>query len=307
MKHRSKIEALIDRLVKIEIFDVEPTLSHKIALLSLVLEELKHERQMPEDLVGFETYVQCEILADKDNISITTPIFAKDLGTGTAPIRLQSPLLVFLLLHHGNRFRVSEIVEHFVAKVRPHLTYLDFKKTKSGSARCFANSRLAAHTLRNYGLLKYTWQDGYKSWQLSLAGVLAAADIFKRRSPEPNQWNIPPHFKEFQFDLRPEVRRACDDLKTYEAFIGRLASICRPDATVFKTHEPALQKAYPLLKDYWAALNDPKLNRKERRAASSERIRQLENEVLTDEFYADFSQSIQVNETPAKSLSVAAA
>ncbi len=296
MKNRAAIEALIDRLVRIEIFDEEPKLDHKIALLSLVLEELKHERQMPEDFVDFETYLQCEILADKNNISITAPVFAKHLGAGTASIRLQVPLLQFLLLDHSSRFRVSEIVERFIAKVRPHLNYIDFKKTKSGTTRCSANTRLAAHTLRNYGLLKYTWHNGYKSWQLSLAGILAAADIFSRRSREEIQWNIPPHFKEFHFDLRPEVHRAGDDIKSYEGFIERLASICRPDTTVFKTFEPELQKAYLLLKDYWVALNDPQLNRKDRRTASMERMRQLEHEVLTDAFHVEFSHSIQVTE-----------
>jgi hypothetical protein len=307
MKHGSKIEALIDRLVKIEIFDVEPTLNHKISLLSLVLEELKHERQIPEGLIDFETYVQCEVLADKDTISVTTPIFAKQLGTGTASIRLQAPLLLFLLLNHGRRLSVSEIVEGFIAKVRPHLSYLDFKKTKSGAPRCFANARLAAHTLHSYGLLKYTWQEGYKSWQLSLAGLLAAADIFKRRSPEADQWSIPPHFKEFHFDLRPEVRRGCDDIGSFEAFVSRLASICRPDATVFKTHEAALQKSYLLLTAYWVVLNNSNLNRKERRAAGAERIRQLEREVVTDAFYEEFSRAIQVSEMSAKTPAVVAA
>jgi hypothetical protein len=307
MKHGSAIEALIDRLVRIEIFEEEPTLNHKIALLSLALEELKHERDIPEDLVDFETYLQCEILADKDTIAITAPVFAKELGTGTVSSRLQSPLLMFLLLQHGNRLRVSEIVQQFIAKVRPHLAYIDFKKTKSGSTRCAANTRLAAHILRNYGLLKHTWQDGYKSWQLSLAGYLAAADIFSRRSPEPDQWTIPPQFKESHFDLRPEVRRACDDLKTYDAFIARLASICRPEATVFKTFEPALQKAHLLLKGYWTVLNNPRISRKDRRAASSELIRHVEHQALTDAFYEEFSQCLQISEMSAKTPSVAAA
>ena len=89
MKNRAAIEALFDRMVMIEIFDETPTLDHKVALLSLVLEELKHERQIPEDIVDFETYTQSEISADKEKLFITAPVFEKHLGKGTASIRLQ--------------------------------------------------------------------------------------------------------------------------------------------------------------------------------------------------------------------------
>lgn len=300
MKNRAAIEALIDRLVMIEIFDEPPTLDHKIALLSFVLEELKHERQTAESLVDFETYIQSEISADKEKLFITAPVFEKQLGAGTSPIRLQCPLLLFLLLHHGKQLRVLEIIQRFIAKVRPQLSYLDFKKTKSGSARCFTNTRLAARVLRDHGLLRFTWREGYKSWELTMAGFLAAADIFNRHSRELVLWTVPPHFKESNFDVRPEIRRACDDITDYNAFIGRLASICRPDATVLKTFEPALQKAYPLLKEYWTALNDSRLSRKDRRAASSERMREVEREAITDEFYEEFSQSLQNNDLPAE-------
>lgn len=299
MKNRAAIEDLIDRLVEIDYFDERPALDYKIALLSLVLEELKHERQMPEDVVDFETYMQSEISANKDKISITKAVFEKDLGSGTASIRLQSPLLLFLLLNR-NQIRVSEIVQQFIENVRPQLTYLDFKKTKSGWARCFTNTRQAALVLHNYGLVRFTWRPGYKSWELTLAGYLAAAEIFRLRSRELVPWSIPPLFKEFNFDVRPEIRRAWDEIKNYNGFIARLESICRPGSTVFETFEPALRKAYPLLQEYWVVMNDLRLNRKDRRAASSARMRELEREAISDEFYDEFSKAIQVEELSAK-------
>jgi hypothetical protein len=299
MKNRAAIESLIDRLVSVDYFDERPELDYKIALLSLVLEELKHERQMPEGVVDFETYMQSEISADQNKISITKAVFEKDLGTGTAPIRLQSPLLLFLLLRRGQS-RVLDIVQQFIEKVRPQLTYLDFKKTKNGWVRCFTNTRQAALVLHNYGLLRFTWSLGYKTWDLSLGGYLAAAEIFKQRSRELVPWSIPPHFREFNFDVRPEIRRAWDEITNYDAFIGRLASICQPDATVFKTFEPALRKAYPLLQDYWVVMNDMRPNRKDRRAASSARMRELEREAISDEFYEEFSKCIHIEESAAK-------
>jgi hypothetical protein len=300
MKDRAAIEALIDRWVVPENFDGKPTLDQKVALLSLVLEELKHERQIPDDLVDFETYTQSEIFADTDKLFIAAPLFAKHLGAGTAPIQLQSPLLLFLLLHHRSKFRVLEIIQKFIGLVRPQLTYLDFKKTKTGVTRCFTNARFAAHVLRDYGLLKFTQREAYKTWELSLTGFLVAADIFQKRSKEKVHWSIPSHFKEFNFDVQPEIRTACESITNYDEFVARLASICAPDAEVFKTFEPALRKAYALLPDYWATMNNPNLSQTDRRAASLERMQQLEREAIGDEFYEEFSQCIQLNELLSK-------
>jgi len=299
MKNRTAIEALIDRLVRIDYFTGQPPLDFKISLLSLMLEELKHERHTAEDIVDFETYLQSEITADQEKIQVTGPIFEKHLGSGTSSIRMQPPLLMFLMLHHGDQLTVPEIIQRFLEKVRPQLSYLDFKKTKSGSSRCSVHTRLAAQTLRNYGLLRYTWREGYKSWELTLPGFLAAAGIFAVRSHDSMPWTIPPQFKEFGFEVRPEIRRTWDEIKSYSAFIASLASICRPGATVFRTFERVLVKAYPTLQDYWAVLNDSRLTRKDRRAKSSELMRQIHQKAITDDFYDEFSKCLQVGELKA--------
>jgi hypothetical protein len=299
MKNRVAIEALIDRLVRIDYFDGQPPLDFKISLLSLLLEELKHERQTPEDVVDFETYLQSEISADQEKILVTAPVFEKQLGTGTASIRLQPPLLMFLLLHHNDQFRVSELVHRFIEKVRPQLSYLDFKKTKSGSIRCAIHTRHAAQALRNYGLVRYTWRQGYKGWELTLAGFIAAAEILHTRSGERAPWTVPPQFKETNFEVRPEIRRAWDEIKSYGAFIARLSSICGPEAAVFKKFEPALLKAYSQMWEYWAVLNDSKLSRKNRRTSSTEHMREIQQAAITDEFYDEFSKCIQVGELKA--------
>jgi len=300
MKDRAAIEGLIDRVVVAENFGSKQNLDLKIALLSLVLEQLKHERQPSDEAVDFETYTQCEIFADSDKLFITAPEFAKHLGAGTAPIQLQSPLLLFLLLHHRDRFRVLEIIQHFIGKVRKQLTYLDFKKTKTGVTRCFTNTRFAAKVLRAYGLLKFTQREAYKTWELSLAGFLVAAEIFHKRSVESVHWSIPSHFKEFNFDVLPEIRTACDNIDSYDTFVGRLASVCEPDAEVFKTFEPALRKAYELLPRYWAMLKNPTARKEERQKASLELIQQLEREAITNEFYEEFSRCLQINDLLAK-------
>jgi hypothetical protein len=140
----------------------------------------------------------------------------------------------------------------------------------------------------------------YKTWELSLAGFLVAANIFHKRSKENPHWSIPSYSKESNFDVLPEIRTACDEIKSYDAFVARLASICEPDAKVFDTFAPALKNAYDLLPSFWATLNNPKLNQQDRRAASLERIEKLEREGISDKFYEEFSQSIHIKELLAK-------
>ena len=148
MRDRAAIEALIDQWVQVEGFHQKPQLDAKIALLSLALEQLKHERRVPEELVGFEEFTQCQIFADTSKLVVAAPEFVQHLGTGTAAIQLQAPLLLFLLLHHQERFPVYDIIRLFIEKIRDQLEYLDFKRTKTGVTRCFTNTRFAAKVLR---------------------------------------------------------------------------------------------------------------------------------------------------------------
>jgi hypothetical protein len=300
MKDRKALEALIDQWVQAEGFHQKPDLDMKIALLSFVLEHLKHERRAPEEPVNFEEFTQCQVFPDTARLVVSAPQFLKHVGTGTAAIQLQAPLLLFLLLHHRERFPVYDIIRLFIEKIRDQLEYLDFKKTKTGVTRCFTNTRFAANVLRAYGLLKFTKREAYKTWELSLAGFLVAADIYQKRCASGTLWIIPSHTKEFNFDLLPEIRQACDAIKSYDQFVKRLALLCKPDAEVFTTFEPALKKAFALLPGYWATLNDPNMTIQERQKASHGLVKQLEQEGISDEFYEEFSQCLQINELLAK-------
>ena len=100
--------------------------------------------------------------------------------------------------------------------------------------------------------------------------------------------------KEANFDLLPEIRLACHQIQTFDAFVNRLASICKPDAELFRTFQPALKKAFDLLQGYWALLSDQTKSQKERRDASLERIKQLD--ALGDNFFLELSRCIQIND-----------
>jgi hypothetical protein len=310
MKDRNALESLIDRLVAVEGFSSQqalllpPTpsdLDLKIALLSFILEELRYERNAEGELVTFEDYVRCDVLTADDRIVITAPEGFENIGSGTAPIQLQSALLLFLLVHHSERHSVLDIIQLFIEQVRDQLTFLDFKKTKTGVTRCFTNTRFGAKVLREYGLLKFTDREAFKTWELSLTGFLVAASILKaRQRASAELWTLAPPNKEAHFDLLPEVRNALDGISNYETFLARLVSICEPNAKVFQTFEPALTKAYELLGEYRAILKNSELTRTERKAASRESIKLLEQEGITDEFYSDLSACIKNADELAK-------
>lgn len=192
------------------------------------------------------------------------------------------------------------IIDLFIDSIWTQLSFLDFKKTKTGVTRCYTNTRFAAHVLRDYGLLKFGRKEAYKTWELSLTGFLVAADCLEATRNEGISWKIPHHKKHGNFDLLPEIRCACDKITTYDQFVGRLAALCRPDVSVFKTFDAALRKAFALLPGYWATLKNPNLTQQQRREASHERVRQLEHEGIDSTFYAEFSQCIKINDLLAR-------
>jgi hypothetical protein len=299
-KDREALEALIDQWVKAEGFAQKPEIDVKIAVLSFALEQLKHERRAPEGLVEFEEFTQCQVFPDTTKLVVSAPKSIKQVGTGKAAIQLEAPLLLFLLLHHRERFPVYDIIRLFIEKIRDELDYVDFKKTRTGVTRCFTNTRFAAKVLRAYGLLKFTEREAYKTWELSLTGFLVAADIFQTRCASKTPWGVPSHKKEFNYDLLLEIRQAWDAIQCYDQFVQRLASLCKPDAEVFTAFKPALQKAYALLSGYWTTLSNPNLSQVKRQKASMEYVKQLEEEGITDEFYYEFAQCLQINELLAK-------
>jgi len=310
IENRQALELLIDRFLQVEGFASQETLTAssqsadldlKIALLSFLLEELRYERDQDGESVTFEEYVRCRVATSHGAIVISPPEEFESVGSGTAPIQLQSPLLIFLLLHHRERYPVLDIIQQFIEKIRPQLTFLDFKKTRTGVTRCFTNTRFAAHVLRDYGLLKFTYREAYKTWELSLMGFLVASAILKSPSRQANPWTISPLHKEANFDLVREIRSAYDQIADYEAFVGRLASLCQSNARVFQTFEPALRKAYVILGDYWATLKNSSLTQKARKDASRESIKRLEQEGINDKFYEELSSCIKNSDELGKS------
>jgi hypothetical protein len=296
-------ESLVDHLVRLPAGTPDAT-DQKIGLLERLIERWRIDRHKLENPVTFEEFAYRPWTMDGGKIhfhgiSVRHP----DDGTGVPPIRYQRTLLVYLLLHHqgkNRRIPVLNIIRNFIADVRDHLSTVDFKKTETGVIRCFTNTRFAANKLREYGLLKYSSEEAFKTWTLSLPGIIVAAEALKQ--PD---WKIPVIQNQGLFGLDPIIQSASSSVKDFPAVVNALASICRSDVQVFDTFKIVLSEALELLQKYWAALNNRNLTQKERSALSLRHCQALEGIPRFDEFIEELVECIEIEKLLKQAIAAA--
>jgi hypothetical protein len=267
-------------------------LRDKIDLLDRVLEVLRIEIRHVENKIRFEEFIQGSVGIGEKGLHYVWPEKVKALGSGTVPIRLQPKLLLYLLYRHQrNSIPVYEIIDSFINTIWESLDILDFKRTQTGVLRCFTNTRFAANTLRAYGLLKYTKEEAYKTWTLSLPGYLVASKMME----SPN-WNIPEIDKKWHFDLHPDIRIAFQELNSYGAFVQRLLSICRVNTRIFEEAEDISKRAYSLVQEYSATLQNESFSRIERRKRCLTFVKRLEQEPAIQMFHDQFMKCLKTGD-----------
>ena len=267
-------------------------LQTKIDVLERALEILRFELKHRENKLPLDRFIQGELFVDGGALHYAFAEKLENLGSGTAPIRLQPNLLMFLMLYHRHAYSVYDIIGNFVERIRPDLGILDFKKTKTGVTRCFTNTRFAANVLRDYGFLKFTQREAYKTWVLSLPGFLVASKVFEEKT-----WDIPGILpNDWPFDLHPAILSAHEGLETYDQFVVRLATVCEPDVLVFMSFKKVLQEAYALLQEYWRMINREDLSRPERRRRSLALAKQIEDAPQIEAFYQEFSMCLKIED-----------
>lgn len=296
MDDKTPLESLIDRFVRLEGFPPRIELNQKIEVLGYVLEKLKFKNRNHAELVTFEEFDQCTVFADNEQLVVSAPARYCKPACGIAPLRLQSPLLIFLLLHHRARFQILEIIQSFIGEIRGSLTFLDFKRTKTGVTRCFTNTRFAATKLRDFGLLKFTRREAFKTWELSLSGLCVAAHLYQSRQEDGATWSIPVADNGETLGLHSEIRDALNGVATFDCFIARLSFLCKDESQVFETFAPILKQAHGLLVTYRALLNDGDMNRGERQSASADCMAQLEKLPCIDAFYDELALSMRIDD-----------
>jgi len=277
---------------QMSLFSDQASLNEKIDLLERILEITRIENKYLENNLPTEEFLQGILKIDRGTLRFDAPKKIKNLGSGTSPIRLQPKLLLFLLfIHNRGSYKVYDIIDRFIRIIWDHLDPLDFKKTRTGVTRCFTNTRFAANTLRRYGLLKFTRKEAYKTWALSLPGILVASKVMEKAD-----WAIPHVQRELNFDLHPDILKAFDELKSYDSFVRRLTSICKPDNKLFVDFKKASIKAYSLLGKYWDILQNPSLSKKDREKESQAQLERIEKDSEIKKFYDAFSTLVNVGD-----------
>jgi len=288
-----KAEALIDQIVQVDRGSVwDSDLDLKLDLLERTIELIRIKRKKIKNKFQFEDYLQSDLFADDRSIRFSLPENPKSLGSGSCSIYYQPKLLLFLLLYHREKYQVINIIELFIDKIWDDLKTLDFKKTDTGVFRCYTNIRFAAKTLRDFGLIRFTRKEAYKTWELSLLGFLVASIVLEQ---DQCKWEV---YRESTYHghfLQSNIVKAIINVKDYDNFVFNLQSICQPDSTIFNTFEGMLKSSYELLEIYQKILKRKDLNKKQRQEKSSELITKLESLPFIDEFYDEFSKCINVN------------
>ncbi len=285
---------LVDVRSPVRLFDApvrySGTVEEKVDFLERAIEVWRFHANRPENAISLEMFLQSKIFVDDGCITFQPPGDERHLGAGTKPIQLQPSLLLFLLLYHRDRIAIYDIIERFISKVRDQLTILDFKKTRTGVVRCFTNARFAALALRDHGFLKFTQNEAFKTWVLSLPGIIVASKVLD----DDKHWRILPSSEMSSRTLHKDILTAKSELATYDRFVSRLARVCEPNVGVFATFDSVLKKAYSQLPSYWAVLENPQLNKKQRTEETTRRINALDGMPGMDEFYAEFSKCVNV-------------
>ena len=286
------IEKFLEKWIEPHGYSPAPTvMTLKIDLMQHALELLRVKHNHFENMVEFEEFICGSITADIQGLHFSSPKKTQDIDGGTKPIRLQPKLLVFLLTHHRSAYKVYDIISNYIKKIFSQLQLVDFKRTQTGVYRCFTNTRFAANTLRSYGFLKYTKEEAYKTWVLSLAGFLVAAKVLQDQS-----WQIPDQQKSYNHELHPDILTATFSLQTYEEFVSLLSSVCKPKKELFSTFEGVLKKAHSLFLAYLSTVHNMRLPKEDRRKKSHALISQIERLPAIEDFYTEFYNCLRGEE-----------
>lgn len=277
-----EIEKLFMSLIKTKGFGANnPLITIDLMENLLTLLRLKYYKTNSEQ--SLETLLDSKVTIANNKISIIAPKVPLTTQSGTPPIQLQSALLRYLLIYHNQANPVHVIVENFIKTVWDDLYIVDFKRTKTGVIRCHTNTKFAACTLRDFGFLKFTHKEQYKTWKLSLSGFLVASKLIESGDWRPNSIN------ERGLFLRKDLLEANDVLNNYNSFIGQLNKLCKPQEKIFKTYDAILKTAHALLIKYCNTISDDKLSIKERRIKCIRLINELDGHKDMEEFYNEFS------------------
>jgi len=154
----------------------EVSFAQKLDRLSELIDALRFDAGCPEPEDSLTTFWPNRIFANavSKTIDFVGSGIAERSDRKRAP-ELMLPLLDYLYTHPGKGGSVLSIIHAFVREYLPNCHMVDFQRTATGVLRIETNVRFAAHELRKIGLLQCNQTVAFKTWRLSLLGILAAS------------------------------------------------------------------------------------------------------------------------------------
>jgi len=302
-KKADELANFMDSLIKIhgkpyfqrtlfEDHEKQNELALKLDVFERAIELVRIRLRCLNNELDFDKFIQSEISAKSDHLFYRDPISFERNRLGTAPIHLQPKLLMYLLYRHNNKKQtVYNIIENFIKLLWNQLELLDFEKTKTGVMRCFTNTRFSANKLREYGMLKFTKQEAYKTWVLSFTGIMVASKFLKD-----GEWGKPLYIAEYSSDLHPGIRSSFKSLKNYDEFIETLMFVAKPETKLIKENSIGTKKTHELLSAYHSLLKNPDITKKEKKKRCTSILEEFENDKDVMNLFEKLSLDLKVGD-----------
>jgi hypothetical protein len=99
---------------------------------------------------------------------------------GRSQAELQVPLMLYMFVTYRKKRAISDLLVDFLEELRPWLSPSDVESTRTGVMRVMTTTRSAARALRLHGLISDSQRTAYKSWELTVLGLVVAALLIER-------------------------------------------------------------------------------------------------------------------------------
>lgn len=249
---REIIDALIEIAPTKEERWSEITFSQKLDRLSELIDVLRFYEGFQEESDTLRAFRPNSIFADvatgKIHFVKNGPSEKKD---DQAAQKLMLPLLDYLFTHPGRGRGVLAIIKAFIRDYAPHCRQIDFQRTATGVLRIETNVRFAARELRKFGLLQFTEAEAFKTWRLSLLGILAGDHFsdqrYRQASNTPSSWWI------------ATILQRLDLTRTTPALLARLEALAKQSSIPWAKKEPFLIRTMAAISDYRKILSQQKV------------------------------------------------
>jgi len=178
---KTKFENFINSSILLDLKvtdDIKDTTANRIRILEKLIDLYRFHSADPEIKISLKDVLNLELdFVTDGKIRIIGKKPQSIDKSFLRPHDLELPLLLFLLVYEEGG-DIYSVITSFIEEIKPILKPLDFEKAKVGAPRCFTNTRFAAQTLRDYGLLKFARGDAYRTWKLSFLGIAVASLIY---------------------------------------------------------------------------------------------------------------------------------